>query len=149
LANGLKERFERRILKSESGCWLWTGAHGSSGYGHIGLNGKVLDTHRVSFELYRHRIPDGLFVLHHCDVKSCVNPEHLFLGTQTENLLDMTRKGRRSWASGENSGSAKLTAEKARKIREDTRSHRTIAKEYEIGKSTVGAIKTGKAWRAL
>ena len=150
MENGVRERFEKHILPEPmSGCWLWNAAHGSHGYGHFGINGKVLSAHRVSFELYRSRIPEGLFVLHRCDVKSCVNPDHLFLGTQIQNLQDMTLKGHRSCARGESSGSAKLKSVDIEKIRKDDRSHRTIAKDYKVGKTTIGSIKSGKAWRSF
>lgn len=83
-----------------SGCWLWTGGlHGngkSSGYGSFGLGGKPVKAHRASFMLLKGPIPKGMSVCHKCDVRSCVNPDHLFLGTQRDNVLDMHKKGRDS-----------------------------------------------------
>lgn len=94
----IEDRLWLRVDKSAShnGCWLWTGATKQGGYGKIakgGDNGSFL-THRVAWELERGPIPDGVVVCHHCDNPGCCNPEHLFLGTQAENLLDMRRKGR-------------------------------------------------------
>jgi hypothetical protein len=74
------------------GCWLWTDALDRDGYGHI----SGVRAHRQSWKLFRGEIPRGVYVLHECDVPSCVNPDHLFLGTQQDNLLDMARKDRGS-----------------------------------------------------
>ena len=91
----IKERFEENYTPvPESGCWLWTGCVKAHGYGVIFIKNKTQYAHRVSWELHRGPIPDGLFVLHHCDVPSCVNPEHLFTGTQKDNIQDAAKKGR-------------------------------------------------------
>jgi len=90
------EELESKIERIPfSGCWLWTGAL-VSGYGQKTENGKQQYTHRLSWELHRGHIPDGLYVLHRCDVRCCVNPDHLFLGTYSDNTLDAVAKGR--WA---------------------------------------------------
>jgi hypothetical protein len=140
-------RFESKFVpEPNSGCYLWIAAAGKR-YGHFGLHGKVVDAHRASYELYVSKIPEGKCVLHSCDVPLCVNPAHLFLGTQTENLDDMTKKGRRSCGRLDGHGSAKLTIDQVMAIRADNRKHAEIAKEYGIGQSTVGSIKTGVTWK--
>lgn len=89
----LAERLERRSVKTEN-CWLWMGHLNESGYGQINIDGKFPLTHRVSWELHKGSIPDGMQVLHKCDVRRCWNPEHLFLGTHMDNMRDMISKGR-------------------------------------------------------
>lgn len=92
----LAERFAAKVHKTD-GCWLWTGATTSTGYGHLtkgGHDGRPVKAHRLAYELANGPIPDGLEVCHHCDTPLCVRPDHLFLGTRRENLGDAMRKGR-------------------------------------------------------
>jgi hypothetical protein len=148
MENSVTARFERKFIpEPNTGCYLWTAAVNPRGYGHFCVNGVVRDAHRVAYELYVGQIPPRMCVLHRCDVPGCVRPDHLFLGTQPDNLKDMTAKGRRSAARGEKHSSAKLTVEQVNAIRADQRTHREIAKDYAIGKSTVGNIKQGVTWR--
>jgi len=92
----LEERFWDKVDKSD-GCWLWTAALNPDGYGRFVVQmspQKVRGAHRVAWELMNGAIPNGLSVLHQCDTPACVNPEHLFLGTQQDNVADMVAKGR-------------------------------------------------------
>lgn len=75
------------------GCWIWLMAHFTNGYGAVSNKSERL-AHRLSYRAFKGEIPNGLFVCHKCDVKSCVNPDHLFLGTHQDNMLDMSAKGR-------------------------------------------------------
>jgi hypothetical protein len=90
-----RERWEAKIDKSGE-CWIWTGSRGFYGYGQLrtGHSGVLERAHRLAWEFFRGPIPNGLFVLHRCDSPPCVNPDHLWLGTQRDNLRDCATKGR-------------------------------------------------------
>ena len=134
---------ERRVVVG--GCWEWSGSKDPCGYGRIKSLGKLLSVHRVAYELWVGSVEDNS-VLHKCDNPSCFNPDHLFLGTQTDNMKDMTKKGRGvvPRLSGESHPSAKLTDKDIDSIRLDTRSQYVIAKEYGITQPHVSNIKNRK-----
>lgn len=89
----IEERFFDKVNKTDS-CWLWTGSLTSRGYGSIGVDGKNVSAHRLSYMLFNGDIPDGFVVCHSCDVPACVNPEHLWVGTASDNMKDMVAKNR-------------------------------------------------------
>lgn len=91
--NVAEEKLMSQVIVGD-GCWLWQGAVGSHGYGVIRIDGGNLLTHRLSHELFIGPIPEGLCVLHTCDVRRCVRPDHLWTGTKRDNVLDMVAKGR-------------------------------------------------------
>ena len=91
----IAERFAENVMpEPNSGCWLWVGVVNFFGYGQLYINSRYHGAHRVSWELHQGQIPIGLFVCHKCDVPSCVNPNHLFVGTQLDNMRDAKNKGR-------------------------------------------------------
>lgn len=143
--------FWRHVNKTDT-CWLWTGArsnrHGQEGYGQFGKYGESQQAHRISWELANGPIPDGLCVLHHCDVRPCVNPAHLFLGTKKDNSLDAVSKGRLPHGSG--SKLAKLTEEQviaARAMRQSGASARSIASLYGVAPSTIKDVLSRRQWK--
>jgi len=144
----LEQRFLQKVTKLPTGCWLWTGTVHGKGYGHFKLSNKVAKAHRVAWELYIGDIPAGLMVLHGCDVTACVNPEHLFLGTNDDNLKDRQAKGRQ--ARGEKTWTAKLDASQVIEIRQSTMMSRLeLSIQYGVSKSTINSILNGETWRHL
>jgi hypothetical protein len=144
--------FESRVVEVlPSGCQIWMGGINDQGYGLIRHGLRHKRAHRVAWEMANGPIPEGLVVLHRCDVPSCVNPAHLSVGTQAENLKDMFAKGRqkRTGAKGERQGSVKLTAEAVRSIRQlfGTIPTKQIAAMFHVDPSNVRLIAARKAWR--
>jgi hypothetical protein len=138
------ERFEGfYIPEPNSGCWLWTGALFGSGYGAF----KRQHAHRFSWEMHYGPIPEGLLACHKCDVRCCVNPEHLFIGTYSDNANDMVRKGRGNPARGERARTARLTEEQVEAIRLDPRRLRIIGEEYGVDRSYIWKIKRAWHWK--
>lgn len=147
----LQERFDAYVVPEPmTGCWLWAGPNDSYGYGQLGVNGRLVLAHRLSWFLAYGVMPPKLVcVLHRCDNPAFVNPKHLFLGSQKENIYDMCKK-RRQWipAGGQNP-KAKLTDVEVLAIRVDTRKSGQIARAYGITTSTVREIKTLRTWRHI
>ncbi len=138
-AGPMAERIELySIPEPNSGCWLWLNRVNGAGYGDIGA-GK--SAHRASYSAFVGPIPAGIHVLHKCDQPSCVNPDHLFLGTQQDNMDDRSRKGRTH---------SKLSKTQADAIRTRARAgeaHALIASAYGITARSVSDIKCGRTWK--
>lgn len=139
------ERFWIKVQKTE-GCWEWTGAR-VSGYGVLGMNGTSVKAHRFSWELHNGPIPKGLHVCHHCDNRKCIRPDHLFLGTDADNIADAVSKGR--MARGSRQALSKLTPDEVKQVRAllaEGRTARDIASRFGVFHTTIQAIKEGKSW---
>ena len=148
------ERFEEKWMPEPfSGCWLWLlSVHGNNKYGHAVWNGRHTEAHRLSWTLHRGEIPEGLRVLHKCDTPTCVNPDHLFLGTQKDNITDMIKKGRKIIARGSRHGNAKLNetdVEEIRSIRANGMSSQEIATRFSVSQRTVQHIVSRDGWKHL
>lgn len=137
-------------------CWLWTARTNVLGYGNIreGIPSKrTLLSHRVSWELHNESIPEGLYALHSCDNPTCVNPMHLFLGTDLDNMQDRDAKKRRSPPRGEKSGTAKLNEDKVIEIRRDyvrgssTQGQIALSCKYGVGQAQISRILRGESWK--
>jgi hypothetical protein len=143
----------RRQTRVTDGCWEWTGGVDNDGYGRISgqVDGvRYQKAHRVAWVLHNQQpIPANMVVCHSCDNRRCVNPAHLWLGTQEENQLDKIGKGRHITVRGEAHPEAKLTEDQVRAILADARTHTEIAYDYGIKASTVSSIKTRKSWAHL
>lgn len=156
-----KCRFEAKIDKQENGCWIWKSSKGNSGYGKFHIRGKPMLTHRYSYELYKGSIPKGMCICHSCDNKLCVNPDHLWIGTQKDNAQDAKKKGllpnlkglkKPQSFIGQNHHSSKLKNEDVFRIRqlyrEGTSGYR-LHKIYNVTKKCISDILNNKTWKHL
>ncbi len=152
------ERFGLHNIKNfytidENGRWNWTGRLDDFGYGDLDYKNKHHKAHRVSFMLHNSldKIPDDVEIMHSCDNRKCINYQHLSMGTHSENMRDCKNKGRA--ARGELSGRAKLTEEQVREIFKlkwsGEKSVRQLAKDFQMGTSTINVICNGKSWKHL
>ncbi len=142
----IKDRiFQNSIPVPEAGCWIWSGASIPSGYGTMTVSAGVTGyAHRASWEANNGPIPDGLFVCHRCDTPSCVNPDHMFLGTHEDNMRDMRSKGRGVF--GERHPSAILSESDVNEIRSSAEPYGVLANRYGVSKSAISSVRTGKNW---
>ena len=146
-----KERFFNKVKKTKT-CWNWVGTMGSNGYGQISFKGKYIQAHRLSWILKNRFIPKGKFVLHKCDIPTCVNPKHLFIGTNFDNVHDAIRKGRMNNV-GENHGYSKLSNQEVISIRKEyiprKCSQRFLARKYNVTHGMIYCIVHNKNWKHL
>lgn len=153
--NQISARFSKHIdlFSSPNNCWTWTGATNNCGYGMIKVNSKtVMSAHRVAWILFNNSIPTGKCVLHNCDNPSCVNPAHLFIGTQSDNMRDMAAKGRAGTNGqfGETSSNSKLTNAIVLYIKQYPNyrgSCTELANKFGVVTSTISSIRHNKNWK--
>jgi len=149
----LADRFWPKVEKrGPNDCWEWKGSIVNTGYGSVGKGGYrkgSIGAHRASYMINKGPIPKGMVVMHTCDNRACVNPNHLKLGTHKENTQDMMRKGRHRFQAplGERSSLSKITEAAARFIKKHTEipAHE-IAEAFGIKYCAVWRIRTGKTW---
>jgi hypothetical protein len=160
----LEVRFWSKVQKGE-GCWEWTGHTTPHGYGMIcmgGHKGKNVTTHRVSYMLHHGAIPSRACVLHKCDNRKCVRPDHLYLGTQADNVRDMYQRNRqpkndrvalmlKTPTIGSMNGSAKLTEGDVQEIRQRSTGRRgeahRFAEEFGVNAMSIYKVLKGKTWK--
>lgn len=142
-----KERLLEKTAPAANGCIEWTGCANQKGYGMMVYKGRIHAAHRVSWQEHFGAIPSGIMVMHKCDNPKCVNPEHLRLGTQQDNMDDMKEKGRQYTPRGEAHKRSKLTWAAVRDIRTSGESARSLASKYGVSDMTIYYVKTGKGWK--
>jgi hypothetical protein len=140
-------RFFKLIVKGKKDhyCWWWEGNKYKNGYGKFFYNRKTVYAHRFSFELHKHKIPEGLHVLHHCDFRECCHPEHLYLGDNAQNIKD--RNDRNRQAKGEKVGFSKLKEYQVREILKSTEKVSMLAKQFNVTMQTIYVINNRKTWK--
>jgi hypothetical protein len=152
-----RPRWEAKVERTEN-HWLWTGSHNLGGYGHLRSGpapGRLEKAHRLAWEFYRGPLPLGLLVLHRCDIPACVNPDHLFLGTQEDNAMDMVQKGRkrggfngippphRSWT---------LKPVEIRAIRfraSQGETYASLSRAFHVTAATISSVVRRKSWKRV
>lgn len=144
--NNLKKSFDQKYTKDKNGCWIWTASQNLGGYG------KFADTtaHRYAYERFIGKIPEGMHVCHTCDIRNCVNPEHLWVGTTQENTSDKIAKGRQ--IRGERIGISKLKDIEVINIREmrlSGKTYKEIAELFCVNWAMISLICRNKAWTHL
>ena len=144
----LKFTLFNRTRLAENGCWEWVGYFGAGGYGAMSRGGKNCSAHRISYEAYKGPIPKGMVVRHSCDNPACINPDHLSIGTQKDNMADRDARGRRD-VKGEQIGTAKLTETEVLEIKASSESLVTLAARYGVDRSNIWQIRSGKSWKHL
>lgn len=158
------QRFWAHVIKTPT-CWLWGASLKPNGYGQFSIKRKQRLSHRVAWELTHGPIPDGIMVCHSCDNPRCVNPDHLFLGTHSANMIDRAAKGRANLPRGQKHGlslhperrvrgehvpGAKLNDEKVRDIRHlaaEGMTHQAIANRFGVTQSVVSRIVKRLGWK--
>ncbi len=148
----IEERIIKNSEKQPSGCIVWTGFKNKKGYGQISVHPREKHSalaHRASYQAFvGSPVPEYMRVCHRCDNPSCVNPVHLFLGTDADNSADMVAKGRSQ--RGERSGAAKLTEKQVLEIRSRRADHQpTIAQEFGVTQQTISDIIQRRSWKHI
>lgn len=153
-----RARFESKVHRASDGCWIWTAAKQPNGYGVFKVGSSTQRAHRVAFAIEHGREPTG-YVLHSCDVKACVNPDHLREGTQSENIREFVARGKKvqpvdithppdKARRGESNGQAKLTTADVEEIRslKGAATQREIARRFGVTHPVIGRIHRGEGW---
>lgn len=144
--SALTERFMANVSpEPNTGCWLWLGSVADDGYGRMRVGGgRRVRAHRLALELFAASAPGDHLVCHRCDQPTCVNPAHLFVGTNADNLADMARKGR-STRGGRNPN-ARLSPLDVAAIRASTATNEAVARRFGISATHASRIRNNHAW---
>ena len=137
------------MYKRQTGCWLWGGRHDNKGYGRLSHGGTFQVAHRLSYFIHNGDFNHKKHVLHKCDVSACVNPDHLYLGDQTQNNIDRDTRGRQKTKHGQDHKVSKLKNEDVIAIRQhsiERGSGTMLAKKYNVSPSLIYLVRRKKAW---
>lgn len=145
LLSAVDRLYNNSLVDEDTNCWLWQGCVHEKGYGRIMFNGRVEKVHRLSFLYYIGDIVEGVF--HTCDVPNCWNPDHLFTGTNIDNVNDRMTKGRQT--RGVNHPKNKLTEDQVREIRTSSLSRKALARVYGVTPQNIRNIQNFVIWRHL
>ena len=146
----LQKRLVYYCEKTET-CWLWKGFLTYQGYGRTTIKNVSIASHRAAWLAWKGKIKKGEFVLHKCDNRACINPDHLFLGNQLDNITDMRLKNRQRYAKGEDSGNSVLTVEQVKEIisLKGIESSYSICDRFNCAASTIRAIWSKRSWKHI
>lgn len=137
------------VFIPECGCKIWLMSTKPNGYGQVAHEGKLHYAHRLAFSLANGEIPSGMSVLHSCDIPSCINPKHLRLGTQRDNVADMIHKARKASSQGERNGYSKLSTSQVMEIKKrivDGEAASAIADAFIVSRALIKDIEAGRRW---
>lgn len=153
ITDGVKVRFWSKVKKTD-GCWLWVGgARNPAGYGQFKFNGKQIAAHRFSYAVTHNDDPQGFVICHHCDNPQCVNPDHIYKGTATDNAADRENRGRSNRPVGENRSDTKLTNAQVLRMRElysnGEQSIYGLSSKFGVVAQNVHEIVTGKLYKSV
>lgn len=147
----LKERLlSFCVIDEKTKCWNWSGSKNRKGYGALSIKNKHSIAHRESYKVFKGKIPNGMHVCHSCDNPSCINPDHLWLGTNKDNNNDKMEKGRFKPNYGNNNGNSKLTKNDVIEIKQKINQGYDlveISKQYNVTPENIYSIKNNKTWR--
>lgn len=148
-----RQAFLARFTKgNKRKCWNWNARLNVDGYGSFDCNGQTVGAHRVAWRIFKGPIPKGKFVLHKCDNRRCVNPNHLFLGTQADNVQDMVLKGRQRSVASERCWTVKLTwrlVQEMRKLRKEGWEYLALAKRFGVCWKTCMRVCLFQSWNRV
>ena len=139
-----EQRFWAKVDKSGD-CWEWIG-YKAGDYGVMYIDGKAIGAHRMSYQLHSGEIPNGYFICHKCDNPGCVNPDHLFAGTQADNMRDKAEKGRAARHLGPKHPMSKLTKEQCLEIRQSSERKKVLCERYGVSRETIRVVQRGQHW---
>ena len=145
-----KKTTKQRFYEKVGIDWMWKGTKDTHGYGQMVVNGVTILAHRLSYQIHNGEIPVGMHVLHSCDIPCCMNPEHLHLGTNYDNVKERVERGRSGACHGELHGRAKLNRRQVEEIRIKYAKGVTqtqLGKMYGISQSSIGKIVNFLHWK--